>query len=44
MTLRLDLAEVLLLSGDYVARCAAAADAAERAREIGYEVGSLARS
>jgi tetratricopeptide (TPR) repeat protein len=41
VTLRLDLAEVLFLSGDAAAATRAAADAAERARETGYEVGRL---
>jgi class 3 adenylate cyclase/tetratricopeptide (TPR) repeat protein len=41
VTLRLDLAEVLVLSGEAAAARAAAADAAERARETGYEVGRL---
>ncbi len=41
VTLRLDLAEVLFVSGDYVGAAQAAADAAERARETGYEVGRL---
>ena len=41
VTLRLDLAEVLFLSGDAAAATQAAADAAERARETGYEVGRL---
>jgi len=41
VTLRLDLAEVLFLSGDAAGAIQAAADAAERARETGYEVGRL---
>jgi class 3 adenylate cyclase len=41
VTLRLDLAEVLFLSGDAAGATQAAADAAERARETGYEVGRL---
>ena len=41
VTLRLDLAEVLFLSGDAAAATQAAADAAERARATGYEVGRL---
>src|SRR3954469_23948691 len=41
VTLRLDLAEVLFLSGDAAAATQAAAEAAERARETGYEVGRL---
>ena len=41
VTLRLDLAEVLFVSGDYAGAAQAAADAAERARETGYEVGRL---
>ena len=41
VTLRLDLAEVLFLSGDAAGASAAAADAAERARETGYEAGHL---
>jgi class 3 adenylate cyclase/tetratricopeptide (TPR) repeat protein len=41
VTLRLDLAEVLFLSGDAAAATQAAADAAELARETGYEVGRL---
>ncbi|MFL5942828.1 MAG: AAA family ATPase [Gaiellaceae bacterium] len=38
---RLDLAEVLFLSGDATAAAQTATDAAERAAEIGYEVGRL---
>jgi tetratricopeptide (TPR) repeat protein len=41
VTLRLDLAEVLFVSGDYGGAAQAAADAADRARETGYEVGRL---
>ena len=41
VTLRLDLAEVLFLSGDAAAATQAAAEAAGRARETGYEVGRL---
>ncbi len=41
VTLRLDLAEVLFLSGDAAAATLAAAEAAERARDTGYEVGRL---
>ena len=41
VTLRLDLAEVLFLSGDAAAATQTAADAAERAGETGYEVGRL---
>jgi len=41
VTLRLDLAEVLFISGDAAAATLAAAEAAQRARETGYEVGRL---
>jgi class 3 adenylate cyclase/tetratricopeptide (TPR) repeat protein len=41
VTLRLDLAEVLFISGDAATATQAAADAAQRARETGYEVGRL---
>ena len=41
VTLRLDLAEVLFLSGDAAGSTAVAADAAERARQSGYEAGRL---
>jgi class 3 adenylate cyclase/tetratricopeptide (TPR) repeat protein len=41
VTLRLDLAEVLFLSGDASGASEVAADAAVRARETGYEAGRL---
>jgi class 3 adenylate cyclase/tetratricopeptide (TPR) repeat protein len=41
VTLRLDLAEVLFLSGDAAGAAQTAADAAERARDTGYEAGRL---
>jgi class 3 adenylate cyclase/tetratricopeptide (TPR) repeat protein len=41
VTLRLDLSEVLFLSGEAAGAARTAADAAERARETGYEAGQL---